>query len=175
MTVRVHAKSGKSGASPAGGLGVAPVALTVALAALLTSGCGAATPGPADYAGGPVSDPPTHLSAFPIAGTYVGGVNSIQYSNITPVTTGTGPRNFTITVPSSLVLWLGCAGTAGSATMTSVDIGLNWSVACGTSGDPQGVEFQARQGVGQTVKILVTAPEDTRWEVRIDAPVAPPQ
>jgi hypothetical protein len=159
MTVRVHPKLGLL---PAIGLGLA--------VALLTAGCGVATPGPADYAGGPVSDPPTYLNAFPMPDTYVGGAENKGYTPIVNVTTGTGPRNLTITVGADLILWLGCGGTAGSASLTSQDIGLNWSVACGTSGDPQGVEFKTKQDIGQTVKILVTAPAADRWEVRIDAP-----
>jgi hypothetical protein len=158
MTVRVHPQLSLL---PAVGLGLAAV--------LITTGCGVATPGPTDYAGGPASDSPTHLSAFPMPNHYIGGVDNLAYKAGVGVLTGTGPRNVTTKVAASMVLWLGCGGTAGSATMTSPDMGLNWSVPCGSTGDPRGIEFQARQGVGQIVKILVTAPTSAVWEIRIDA------
>jgi hypothetical protein len=151
----------KSGHWTAVGLGLA--------AAALTAGCGVATPSAGDYAGGPASEPPTHLSVFPQPQAYVGGVGNTGYRTIVDVVSGTTTRNVTITAAARMVLWLGCAGTAGTATMTSPPIGLSWSVPCGTSGDPEGIEFQPKAGVGQTVKILITSAPGTQWEMRVDA------
>jgi len=159
MTVRVHAKPGPSIAI---GLGLAAV--------LLTAGCGVATPGTPDYAGGPVSEPPTHLSAFPMPEKYVGGATNIEYTTIATTITGRTPRQVHIIVASHLVLWLGCAGKTGSAVMTSPPMGLRWTVPCGTSGDPEGIEFTPKKAIGKTVKILVTAPATAKWEARVDAP-----
>jgi hypothetical protein len=164
MTVRVHAKPGHPKAV---GLGLAAVLVTTGL---LTAGCGAATPGTADYAGGPVSEPPTHLSAFPMPDQYVGGATNIGYKTIAGTITGTTPRQVHITVASHLVLWLGCAGTAGSAVMSSPLIGLRWTVPCGNSGDPEGIEFAPKKAIGEVVKVLVTAPAAAKWEARVDAP-----
>jgi hypothetical protein len=139
-------------------------------AAALTAGCGVATPASADYAGGPVSEPPHHLSAFPQPQSYVGGLNNTGYQTVAGVVTGTAPRKVTVTAASTMVLWLGCAGTAGTAEMTSPPLGLRWSVPCGSTGDPQGIEFQPSTGVGHAVKILVTSTAGTKWELRVDGP-----
>src|SRR6516165_3171944 len=114
MTVRVRAKFGRR-RRLAAGLGLVAVLAGTGLAA----GCGVATPGTADYAGGPSKEPPTHLSAFPQPDVYVGGVANKKYQAVVRAVSGTAARDFAITATARMVLWLGCAGTAGTATLTS--------------------------------------------------------
>jgi hypothetical protein len=156
-----------------------PLAVRFALGALgaaglvLGAGCGVAPAGADNDS--PAIGPTSVISAgsfpvFPVPGTYA-GYQTGQYTTLQKTVTGTAQRNFHIDAGSSLVFWLACR-EAGRATLASPDLGLNWSVPCSPSAEPQSINFQPTTGIaaGTPVKVLVTVTPGARWEVRIDIP-----
>jgi hypothetical protein len=173
MTVRIHTppraaqpRAAQLRASLAACLGVAGLVL---VAGCSTAPAGAAGDSPAI---GPVrAVSATNFAPFAVP-TVWNGYNNTQYTTLLKAVTGTRPRKFHITVGSDMVFWLSCIGK-GTAQVISADMGLNWGVACGTGDDPSGIDFNPKGAVvGSKVKILVTAPAGSRWEIRIDVPVS---
>jgi hypothetical protein len=154
-----------------------PVSLAACLGVsglILAAGCSTAPPGAAgdSPAIGPLrAASATNFAPFAVPTTW-NGLDNAQYTMSLKAVTGTRPREFHITVGSDMVFWLSCIGT-GTAKVVSADMGLNWGVACGTGDDPSGIDFHpAGAVIGSKVKILVTAPAGSRWEIRIDVPVS---
>ncbi len=148
-------------------------ACLLAAAPLLTAGCSAAPAGAT--ANSPAVGPtgaatPSDFPPFQVPATW-SGYNAAAYRQVQKAVTGKKPRNLHITAGPDLVFWLGCLG-AGSATLKSPSLGLDWSIRCGTRTDPQSVNFSPTTGIaaGRKVLVLVTATPGARWEVRIDAP-----
>jgi hypothetical protein len=94
----------------------------------------------------------------------------MPYQAVVKSKAGTAPRKFGFTVRQSMVFWLNCIGT-GSARLASPAIGLAWGIPCGNGADPAGITFAPPRAVqGKSVKVLVTASADSRWEIRVDEP-----
>jgi hypothetical protein len=141
---------------------------------ILAAGCGTAPPGSAgdSPAIGPLrAASATNFAPFAVPTTW-NGYNNTQYTMSLKAVTGARPREFHITVGSDMVFWLSCIGT-GTAKVINAEMGLNWGVACGTGDDPSGIDFHPTGAVvGSKVKVLVTAPAGSRWEIRIDVPLS---
>jgi hypothetical protein len=113
----------------------------------------------------------TNFAPFAVPTTW-DGYNNAQYTMSLKAVSGSKPREFHVTVGSDMVFWLSCIGT-GTARVSNAEMGLNWGVACGTGDDPSGIDVHPTGAVvGSKVKILVTAPAGSRWEIRIDVPVS---
>jgi hypothetical protein len=139
----------------------------------LAAGCGAAPAGAtADSAAiGPVRTGAgaQNFAPFPVPASW-NGEDDVVYHMVVKAKSGTVPRKFGITVKPSVVFWLNCIGT-GTAQLTSPAISLKWGIPCGSGDDPAGITFRPARAIqGKSVKILVTAPAGSRWEIRIDEP-----
>jgi hypothetical protein len=150
-----------------------PLAACLAASGLaLAAGCSAAPAGAADDspAIGPVKTgaAAAKFAPFPVP-TKWAGAGGKDYTAAVKAKTGTTPRKFSLTAAPSLVFWLSCIGT-GTARLTSPAISLNWGIPCGSGDDPSGITITPpRAAQGTSVKVEVTSPPNTRWEVRIDA------
>ena len=170
MTVRIHTlppvAKPCARASLAACLGVAGL--------VLVAGCGTAPPGAAGNspAIGPLrAVAATNFAPFAVPTAWNGNNNTV-YKTLLKAVTGLKPREFHITVGSDMVFWLSCLGK-GTARVSNAEMGLNWSVACGTGDDPSAVDFSPTGAVvGSKVKLLVTATPGARWEIRIDVPAS---
>jgi len=173
LNVRIHRqlRTGKTSLTAC----LAAVCLTTGGLAL-TAGCSAA---PADAinnspAIGPVRTGTelTNFAQFPVSAKWA-GEGGKDYTMVVKAKTGMAPRKFTFTAASSMVFWLNCIGT-GTARIVSPAMRVNWGVPCGNGADPAGITVAAPRAVrGAQVKVLVTSPPGTRWEIRVDARLIP--
>lgn len=137
----------------------------------LTAGCSAAPAGAISNspAIGPVRTGAAaeKFAQFPVPSKWP-GERGKDYTMVVKPKTGTTPRKFGFAATSSVVFWLNCIGT-GTARLSSPAIRLNWGVPCGTGADPAGITVTPpHASQGTKVKVLVTSPPGTRWEIRVD-------
>jgi|SRR6185437_2692395 hypothetical protein len=142
----------------------------------LTAGCSAAPAGATSNS--PVLGPvrtgaaAEEFAQFPVPSKWPGEQGK-DYTMVVKPKTGTVPRKFGFTATSSVVFWLNCIGT-GTARLSSPAVNLNWGVPCGTGADPAGITVTPpRAAQGTAVKVLVTSPPGTHWEIRVDARLTP--
>jgi hypothetical protein len=140
------------------GRGLLAAALVAALVALILCGCSATVSTPA---------PAMPADAYNLP-TVLGPVN------------GLGTKTFTVTVRPAMSIELGCLGGAKGLAWVRGPIG-GFAVVCGTPGneafaggyDTAASLKQDKVKPGQRVSVLVTAPANDMWQLRISGGPAP--
>ncbi|HVT69534.1 MAG TPA: hypothetical protein VHF26_17420 [Trebonia sp.] len=148
-------------------------ACVAAAGVVLAAGCSAAPPSAlrGSVAVGPVQvgAAAREFAPFPQPEIYTGLDNKLFYQVQKPKT-GTGPRQFRITLASQMVFWLNCIGKkTAKAQVSSPGLGLKYDIFCGDGTSPGGITFAPKApAVGHPAVFTVTVTKGAKWEIRVD-------